>query len=129
MCVKYPRHGQLRLLFTDTDSLAYAVQREDIYREIWQRDMAEDPATHYGFMHTVHTVHMCKVGLTAYDTIHTRAVQNVKWCGSRETIVATTAVQYSPQLNTHECLSTSVAVIVVGGCTVPTHTHTCSNQG
>ena len=44
MCVKYPRHGQLRLLFTDTDSLAYAVQTEDIYR-----DMAEDAATHYDF--------------------------------------------------------------------------------
>ena len=42
MCVKYPHHGQLRLLFTDTDSLAYAVQTEDIYR-----DMAEDAATHY----------------------------------------------------------------------------------
>ena len=44
MCVKYPDHGQLRLLFTDTDSLAYAVQTEDIYR-----DMAEDAATHYDF--------------------------------------------------------------------------------
>ena len=44
MCVKYPSHGQLRLLFTDTDSLAYAVQTEDIYR-----DMAEDAVTHYDF--------------------------------------------------------------------------------
>ena len=44
MSVKYPRHGQLRLLFTDTDSLAYAVQIEDIYR-----DMAKDAATHYDF--------------------------------------------------------------------------------
>ena len=42
--VKYPRHGQLRLLFTETDRLAYAVHIEDIYR-----DMAEDPATHYDF--------------------------------------------------------------------------------
>ena len=44
VCVKYPHHGQLRLLFTDTDSLAYAVQTEDIYR-----DMEEDAATHYVF--------------------------------------------------------------------------------
>ena len=44
MCVKYPRHDHLRLLFTDTDSLAYAVQTEDIYR-----DMAEDATTHYDF--------------------------------------------------------------------------------
>ena len=42
ICVKYPHHGQLRLLFTDTDSLNYAIQTEDIYR-----DMAEDAATHY----------------------------------------------------------------------------------
>ena len=44
MCVKYPRPDQLRLLFTDTDSLAYAVQTEYIYR-----DMAGDAATHYDF--------------------------------------------------------------------------------
>ena len=44
MCIKYPRNGQLRLLFMDTGSLAYAVQTEDIYR-----DMAEDAATHYDF--------------------------------------------------------------------------------
>ena len=44
MCVKYPHHGQLRLLFTDRDSLSYAVQTEDIYR-----DMAEDAATYYDF--------------------------------------------------------------------------------
>ena len=44
MCVKYPCPDQLRLLFTDTDSLAYAVQTEDIYR-----DMVEDAATHYDF--------------------------------------------------------------------------------
>ena len=44
MCVKYPRPDQLRLLFTDTDSLAYAGQAEDIYR-----NMAEDAATHYDF--------------------------------------------------------------------------------
>ena len=39
MHVKYPRPGRLRLLFTDTDSLAYAAQTDDIYR-----DMAEDVA-------------------------------------------------------------------------------------
>ena len=44
MCVKYPRRDQLRLFFTDTDNLVYAVQTEDIYR-----DMAEDAATHYDF--------------------------------------------------------------------------------
>ena len=44
MCVKYPRPDQLRLLFTDTDSLAYAVQTEDIYR-----DMVENAGTHYDF--------------------------------------------------------------------------------
>ena len=44
MCVKYSRPDQLRLLFTDTDSVPYAVQTEDIYR-----DMAVDVATHYDF--------------------------------------------------------------------------------
>ena len=37
-------HGQLRLLSTDTDSLAYPVQTEDIYRY-----MAEDAAIQYDF--------------------------------------------------------------------------------
>ena len=45
MCVKYPRANQLRLLFTDTASLAYAVQTGDIYR-----DMADDAASRYEFM-------------------------------------------------------------------------------
>ena len=40
MCGKYPRANQLRLLFTDTDSLAYAVQTDNIYR-----DMADDVAS------------------------------------------------------------------------------------
>ena len=44
MKVKYPRADQLRLLFTDTDSLAYAVQTENIYE-----DMASDAATRYDF--------------------------------------------------------------------------------
>ena len=43
-CAKYPRADQLRLLFTDTDSLAYAVQTDDIYR-----DMADDVASRYNF--------------------------------------------------------------------------------
>ena len=34
MRVKYQRPNQLRLLFTDTDSLAYAVQTEDIYIDV-----------------------------------------------------------------------------------------------
>ena len=44
MRVKYPGPGQLRLLFMDTDSLAYAVQRDDIYI-----DMAEDAVSRYDF--------------------------------------------------------------------------------
>ena len=44
MRVKYPRPGQLRLLFTDTDSLTYGVQAEDICR-----DMAKDTATRHDF--------------------------------------------------------------------------------
>ena len=44
MCVKYPRATQLRVLFKDTDSFAYAVQTYDIYR-----DMADDAASRYDF--------------------------------------------------------------------------------
>ena len=44
MCVNYPRANQLRLLFTDTGSLAYAVQTDDTYR-----DMADDAVSRYGF--------------------------------------------------------------------------------
>ena len=40
MKIKYPHADQLRLLFTDPDSLAYAVQTENIYE-----DMASDAAT------------------------------------------------------------------------------------
>ena len=51
MCVKFPRRDQLRLLFTDTDSLAYAVQTEDIYR-----DMAGYAATHYDLIEYPSTI-------------------------------------------------------------------------
>ena len=34
MRVKYHRPGQLRLLLKNTDSLAYAIQTDDIYRDI-----------------------------------------------------------------------------------------------
>ena len=44
MKVKYPHADQLRLLFTDTDSLAYAVQTEIIYE-----DMASDETAKYDF--------------------------------------------------------------------------------
>ena len=44
MCAKYPRADQLRLLFTDTDSFAYAVQTDDIYR-----DVADDAGSRYDF--------------------------------------------------------------------------------
>ena len=42
--VKYPHANLLRLLFTDTDGLAYAVQTYDIYK-----DMAVDAADRYDF--------------------------------------------------------------------------------
>ena len=44
VCVKYPRANQLRLLFRDTASLAYAVQTDDIYR-----DTVDDAASRYDF--------------------------------------------------------------------------------
>ena len=44
MKTKYPHADQLRLLFTDTDSLAYAVQTNDIYQ-----GMADYTATRYDF--------------------------------------------------------------------------------
>ena len=44
MKVKYPRSDQLRLLFTDTDSLAYAVKTENIYE-----NMAVDAPERYDF--------------------------------------------------------------------------------
>ena len=43
-CVKYPRANQLRLLFTETDSLAYAVQTRHTHR-----DMVDDAASRYDF--------------------------------------------------------------------------------
>ena len=42
--VKYPHANQLLLLFTDTDSLAYAVQTDDICK-----DLATDAADRYDF--------------------------------------------------------------------------------
>ena len=44
MVAKYPYANQLKLLFTDTDSLAYAVQTDNIYE-----DMAEDASKKYDF--------------------------------------------------------------------------------
>ena len=44
MEVKYPHANQLRLLFTDTDSLAYVVQTDNIYE-----DMAVDASDRYDF--------------------------------------------------------------------------------
>ena len=44
MKAKYPRANELTLLFIDTDSLAYAVQTNDIYE-----DMAEDASKKYDF--------------------------------------------------------------------------------
>ena len=44
MCVIYPRANQLRLLFTDTDSLANAVHTDDIYI-----DIVDDAASWYDF--------------------------------------------------------------------------------
>ena len=44
MKVKYPYAGQLRLLFTDTGSLAYAVKTNSIYE-----DMATDASQRYDF--------------------------------------------------------------------------------
>ena len=49
MCTKYPHANQLRLLSTHTDSLAYDVQTEDIYR-----DMADDAADRYDFSEYPH---------------------------------------------------------------------------
>ena len=44
MKAKYPHTNQLKLLFTDTDSLAYAVQTNNIYG-----DMVTDAVTKYDF--------------------------------------------------------------------------------
>ena len=44
MIMKYPHANQLKLLFTDTDSLAYAVQTNNIYE-----DMVEDALKKYDF--------------------------------------------------------------------------------
>ena len=44
MKAKYPHANQLKLLFTDTDSLAYVVKTDSVYV-----DMASDAATKYDF--------------------------------------------------------------------------------
>ena len=46
---KYPYASQLRRLFTDTDSLAYAVQTNDIYKDMAadnKYDFSEYPLNH-----------------------------------------------------------------------------------
>ena len=44
MKTKYPRASELKLLFTDTDSLAFAIQTDSIYE-----DMAVDADSKYDF--------------------------------------------------------------------------------
>ena len=44
MCVNYPHANQLRLLFTDTDNLAYAVQTADDNASRY--DFSEYPLDH-----------------------------------------------------------------------------------
>ena len=61
-CVKYSHVNQLRLLFTDTDSLAYAVQTDDIYR-----DMVDDDVSRYGF-------NEYPLGHPLYDTFNRKAI-------------------------------------------------------
>ena len=49
MKAKYPYPNQLKLLFTDTDSLAYAVKTDDIYRDMAadnKYDFSEYPLNH-----------------------------------------------------------------------------------
>ena len=66
MKVKYPHADQLRLLFTDTDSLAYAVQTENIYK-----DMASDAATKYDFSEY-------PINYPLYDTSNHKALRFFK---------------------------------------------------
>ena len=62
MKVKYPHARRLRLLFTDTDSLAYAVQTNNIYG-----DMADDAAAKYDFSEY-------PLDHTLYDTSNRKAL-------------------------------------------------------
>ena len=62
MKVKYPHADQLELLFTDTNSPAYAVQPENIYD-----DMASDAATKYDFSEY-------PINHTLYDTSNRKAI-------------------------------------------------------
>ena len=62
MKAKYPHADQLRLLFTDTDSLAYAVKTENIYK-----DMIDDAAAKYDFSEYPHNHPL-------YDTSNRKAL-------------------------------------------------------
>ena len=59
---KYPRANELKLLFTDTDSLAYAIQTDSIYE-----DMADDATTRYDF-------NECPLDHPLYDTSNRKAL-------------------------------------------------------
>ena len=66
MKVKYPHADQLRLLFTDTDSLECAVQAENIYE-----DMVSDAATKYDFSEY-------PINHPLYDTSNRKALEVFK---------------------------------------------------
>ena len=48
MKAKYPRASELKLLFTDTDSLAYSIQTDSIYEDMatTRYDFSEYPLDH-----------------------------------------------------------------------------------
>ena len=50
MKVKYPRADQLKLLFTDTDSLTYHIETEDIYADMLKDNHLSD------FVITIHAL-------------------------------------------------------------------------
>ena len=66
VCVKYPRADQLQLLFTDRDSLYYAAQTDDIYR-----DMVDDAASRYDFSEY-------PLNHPLYDTFNRKALGSFK---------------------------------------------------
>ena len=61
MKVKYPGASQLRLLFTDTDSLAYAVQTENIYEDMDVDTASSYDCSDYPFNHPLYDTSNCKV--------------------------------------------------------------------